>query len=82
MSLATQLSNLSTRIGTEFKSVRTSMGSLVSLSTTEKTSLVAAINEVYATVASGGTTTALPAPWTRVDLGGPVAGSKDTWLVP
>ncbi|WP_137159520.1 circularly permuted type 2 ATP-grasp protein, partial [Blastococcus sp. CCUG 61487] len=33
-------------------------------------------------VASGGTTTALPAPWTRVDLGGPVAGSKDTWLVP
>lgn len=55
MSLATQLSNLSTRIGTEFKSMRTSMGSLVSLSTTEKTSLVAAINEVYATVASGGT---------------------------
>lgn len=55
MSLATQLSNLTTRIGTEFKSVRTSIGSLVSLSTTDKTSLVAAINEVYATVASGGT---------------------------
>lgn len=33
-------------------------------------------------VASGQTTRALPAPWTRVDLGGPVAGSKDTWLLP
>lgn len=55
MSLATQLSNLATRIGTEFKAVRTSVGSLTSLSTTNKTSLVAAINEVYATVASGGT---------------------------
>lgn len=55
MSLATQLSNLATRIGTEFKAVRTSVGSLTSLSTTNKTSLVAAINEVAATVASGGT---------------------------
>lgn len=25
---------------------------------------------------------ALPAPWTRVASGGPVAGSKDTWLLP
>ena len=31
MSLATQLSNLATRIGTEFKAVRTSIGSLTSL---------------------------------------------------
>ena len=55
MSLTTQLSNLTTRIGTEFKSVRNSLGVLTSLSTTEKSSLVGAINEVYATVASGGT---------------------------
>lgn len=55
MSLTTQLSNLATRIGTEFKTVRTSIGSLTSLSTTNKSSLVSAINEVYATVSSGGT---------------------------
>lgn len=55
MSLATQLSNLTTRIGTEFKAVRSSIGSLTSLSTTNKSSLVSAINEVYATVSSGGT---------------------------
>lgn len=54
MSLTLQLSNLATRIGTEFKSVRTSMGSLTSLSTTDKSSLVSSINEVYATVSSGG----------------------------
>ena len=55
MSLATQLSNLATRIGTEFKAVRSTMGSLSSLSTTEKATLVGAINEIAATVASGGT---------------------------
>lgn len=33
-------------------------------------------------VVSGTSTRALPAPWTRVALGGAVAGSKDTWLVP
>ena len=36
---------------------------------------------VFSVVAGGGTR-ALPAPWTRVELGGPVAGSKDTWLLP
>ncbi len=33
-------------------------------------------------VATGGGARALPAPWTRVELGAPVAGSKDTWLLP
>ena len=33
-------------------------------------------------VVTGGGTRALPAPWTRVELGGPVPGSKDTWLLP
>ncbi len=33
-------------------------------------------------VVTGEGTRALPAPWTRMDLGGPVAGSKDTWLLP
>lgn len=54
MSLTTQLSNLTTRIGTEFKAVRATLGSLTSLSTTEKGSLVGAINEVAATVEAGG----------------------------
>lgn len=58
MSLKIQLSNLSTRLGTEFKSIRTVIGTLASLSTTEKGSLVGAINEVFAAVGSGGTITA------------------------
>ena len=58
MSLTTQLSNLTTRIGTEIKGVRATIGSLVSLSTTEKGSLVGAINEVHAAIGSGGSITA------------------------
>lgn len=58
MSLTSQLSNLATRIGTEFKAVRSSLGSLGSLSTTEKGSLVGAINEIYAGIEAGGTITA------------------------
>lgn len=58
MSLTLQLSNLTTRIGTEFKAVRATIGALTSLSTTEKGSLVGAINEVAATVSAGGTITA------------------------
>lgn len=49
MSLVTQVSNLATRIGTEIKSVRSSIGSLSSLATTDKSSIVAAINEVSTT---------------------------------
>jgi hypothetical protein len=51
MSLVTQIVSLITRIGTEFKSVRTAQGILTSLTTTDKTSLVAAVNEVKASVA-------------------------------
>ena len=59
MSLVTQVSNLATRTGTEFKTVRAEVagltGSLASLSTTDQSNLVAAINEVLAAVGSGGT---------------------------
>lgn len=58
MSLVTQISSLATRIGTEFKAVRATEGSLSSLTTTDKTSLVGAINEVKAAGSSGGTTAA------------------------
>lgn len=58
MSLATQITSLATRIGTEFKSIRTLIGgsgtaTINSLTTTDKTSLVAAINEVNAKPTGG-----------------------------
>lgn len=46
MSLAVKVSDLATRIGTEFKAVRTTIGTLASLATTDKTSIVAAVNEL------------------------------------
>ena len=52
MSLQTQITNLATRVGTECKAIRAAMGDKASLSTTNKTSLVAAINELVSTIAS------------------------------
>lgn len=46
MSLVTQVSNLATRVGTEFKTVYSKIGTLSSLTTTEKSNLVGAINEL------------------------------------
>lgn len=46
MSLVSQISSLATRIATEFKTVNSRTGTLTDLSTTSKTSLVSAINEV------------------------------------
>jgi hypothetical protein len=53
MSLATNLQSAFTRVGTEFKAIRTLIGgsgtaNISALTTTDKTSLVAAINEVKA----------------------------------
>ena len=55
MSLKTRIESLSTRIGTEFKTVRTkfsgnSSGDLSGLTTTVKTSLLAAINELVTSI--------------------------------
>lgn len=55
MSLVTQISTLVTRIATEFKAIRAVTGAVANLDTTDKTNLVAAINEVLAAVGSGGT---------------------------
>lgn len=52
MSIVVQLTNLVTRIGTEIKAIRTANGALTDLSTTTKSSLVGAINEVKAALAS------------------------------
>ena len=52
MSLQAQITNLATRIGTECKSIRAAMGDKTSLTTTDKTSLVAAINELKTALSS------------------------------
>lgn len=54
MSLITQINDLVTQIGTEFKNDRTKIGDLSSLSTTAKSSLVAALNELSSSIAGGG----------------------------
>lgn len=60
MSLQTRLSDLITAIGTDYKGIRTwitgsSSGDLTGLATTDKTNLVAAINEVNSAATSGST---------------------------
>ena len=51
MSLTTQISNLAVRVATECKSIRATTGDKTTLTTTDKTSLVAAINELKAALA-------------------------------
>lgn len=48
MSLTVQISNLAVRIATECKSIRATTGDKTALTTTDKTSLVAAVNELKA----------------------------------
>lgn len=48
MSFVTNVTNLATRVGTEFKTVYGRQGSLTALTTTAKADLVSAINEVNA----------------------------------
>lgn len=54
MSLASQITLLATRIADEFKTVYSKMGDLTTLTTTAKTNLVSAINEVKASIGSAG----------------------------
>lgn len=61
MSLRTQISDLASAVGTDYKQLRIwlfgAAGSLSSLTTTDKSSLVAAINEAAQTGGTGGGTT-------------------------
>ncbi len=52
MSLVSEVNALATRIATEINTVRTERGALTSLTTTDKASIVGAINEIAASVAS------------------------------
>ena len=56
MSLVTQISTVITRIGTEFKTAYGKIGTLANLTTTAKSDLVSAINEVAAAVGGAGAT--------------------------
>lgn len=62
MSLASQVTDFATRVATEFKAIRTLIsgsgtGGISGLTTTDKSSLVAAINEVKASGGGGGSST-------------------------
>ena len=54
MSLQVRLANLITAIGTDIKSLTGKIGTLSSLTTTAKTDLVSAVNEVKASVGAAG----------------------------
>jgi len=56
MSLQDQLVSLCQAIGADIKAAKAVDGNLSSLSTSAKTNLVAAINEIYALVGTGGVT--------------------------
>lgn len=77
MSFATRVSDLATRIATECKSVRTlvngNAADLSALTTTSKTNLVSAINELKAALSSSGAqisdgTTALTTTWSSTKI--------------
>lgn len=74
MTMITRLGDLITAIGTDYKQIRTwitgaSNGDLTTLTTTAKTSLLAAINEVNAKPSGG---------WTAVDASETVKGIAET----
>ena len=54
MTLEARLVALAQAVGTDVKSLTVNQGSLGSLATTSKTSLVAAINELFAAIGSAG----------------------------
>lgn len=54
MSLITQINNVITQIGTEIKADRAKMGDLSSLTTSAKSSLVAALNELKDAISGAG----------------------------
>ena len=54
MSLISQVQNLAVRIGSEFKTLRASLGANADLTTSHKSTLVGAINEVKAVADAGG----------------------------
>jgi hypothetical protein len=84
MTLVTQINGLITRIGTEFKALRIVTGALTGLTTADKTSLVAAVNEVKASVAgaagiSDGSTGA-GSTWSSTKINNEILAAKSSIL--
>jgi hypothetical protein len=84
MSIATRITDLATRIATEFKSVYSKQGILTSLSTTDKTSLVSAINEVkLATQSATGindAATSAASTWSSTKVNAEIVAAKNALL--
>lgn len=77
MTLETRVRDLAIDIATEINTLRTERGSLAALSTTDKSSIVAAINEVVAAVASGSSiddlVTGLTTTWSSTKINSEIA---------
>lgn len=83
MSLATNIQNLATSVGTDVKSLKSSVGSLNSLKTTAKSDLVTALNEVRDAAASAtginDTSTGTTTTWSSSKISGAIAGATPSW---
>ena len=82
-SLATNIQNLATAMGTDIKALNTKTGSLNSLATTAKTDLVAAINEVRQSAASAtginDSSTSTSSTWSSSKISGAIAAATPSW---
>lgn len=83
MSLSTMLQDLATVVGTDVKTITNNVGSLASLTTTTKSSLVAAINEVRQAAASAtgidDNTTAATTTWSSTKISAAIAAFAPAW---
>ncbi|MCZ4281708.1 hypothetical protein O4H49_13035 [Kiloniella laminariae] len=81
MSLQNSLTNFATRLATETNNLRNQMGALASLSTSDKASLVAAINELKGLIdtATGinDTATALSSTWSSTKINAEIIAARD-----
>jgi hypothetical protein len=84
-SMDQRLLDLAASIGTDYKAIRTLIGALSSLNTADKSSVIAAINEVRATAlanSGGGAAADIRAPWARIQGGWKVQNAPDFTAVP
>lgn len=83
MSLATNVQNLAVAVGTDVKKVNAAVGSLPSLTTTAKSDLVSAINEVRQAAASAtginDQTLSTTTTWSSQKISGAITAATPTW---
>ena len=83
MSLQSNIHSVVVRVATEFKTIHTRMGALTDLTTSNKTNLVSAVNEVRAAAASAtginDTTTATTTTWSSSKINTQINASVPTW---